>query len=182
VTARRRRIAALASLAVALAGCDVTVTEGGELVAAEARGEGGGFLEEASAVRPAGESFACTPVKLWDGDGPIHCAEGPRIRLSGIAAREADGSCSPGHPCPSASAEDARAALAALLGRTTGTASGGHLLIQGPALTCRSVGSAGGKRTAAWCTSPRSGDLSCAMVASGTVEKWDRYWRDHRCA
>jgi endonuclease YncB( thermonuclease family) len=129
-----------------------------------------------------GKSFACTPTKLWDGDGPIHCAEGPRIRLSGIAARETDGSCSPGHPCPSASAEKARDTLAGLLGRTTGTAPQGHLLIQGPALTCHAVGPAGGTRTAAWCQSPTHGDLSCAMVASGTVEKWTRYWGSHACA
>ncbi|HEX8579300.1 MAG TPA: hypothetical protein VF655_06870 [Allosphingosinicella sp.] len=138
-------------------------------------------MEQAQAARPAGESFACTPTKLWDGDGPIHCAEGPRIRLSGIAARETDGSCRPGHPCPDASAEAARDALAGLLGQTTGVAPQGHVLIEGPTLTCRSLGSAGGKRTAAWCVSPKTGDLSCAMVASGTVAKWDKYWRGHGC-
>jgi hypothetical protein len=68
-----------------------------------------------------------------------------------------------------------------LLGRTAGTAPEGHLLIAGPALSCRAVGSAGGTRTAAWCESPAHGDLSCAMVKSGTVEKWERYWRDHAC-
>ena len=58
----------------------------------------------AVAVVPAGQSFQCTPVAVWDGDGPIWCAEGPHIRLSGIAAREIDGSCRPGHPCPNADA------------------------------------------------------------------------------
>jgi endonuclease YncB( thermonuclease family) len=129
----------------------------------------------------AGKHFTCTPIMLWDGDGPIHCAEGPRVRLSGIAAREADGSCQPGHPCPGASATAARAKLASLLGRTSGTAPSGHLLIRGPALACTSDGSAGGKRTAAWCVSPLSGDLSCAMVASGTAARWGRYWRGHAC-
>lgn len=42
---------------------------------------------------PAGVSFSCTPIAVWDGDGPIWCAEGPRIRLAGVAAREIDGSC-----------------------------------------------------------------------------------------
>ena len=46
-------------------------------------------------------AFICTPVAAWDGDGPIWCKEGPKIRISGIAAREMDGSCSPGHPYPS---------------------------------------------------------------------------------
>lgn len=42
----------------------------------------------ATAVIPAGQSFQCTPTRVWDGDGPIWCAEGPHVRLSGIAARE----------------------------------------------------------------------------------------------
>jgi endonuclease YncB( thermonuclease family) len=128
-----------------------------------------------------GERFACTPTQVWDGDGPIHCAEGPRIRLAGIAAREMDGSCRPGHPCPEASAEAARDHLAGLLGRRTGSGPNGHVLIEGPALSCASEGSAGGKRTAAWCASPGQGDLSCAMVASGLALRWDRYWGGHSC-
>jgi endonuclease YncB( thermonuclease family) len=137
-----------------------------------------------SAAEPVadGTLFTCTPTLLWDGDGPIHCAEGPRIRLAGIAAREMDGSCRPGQPCPEASAEAARDALARLLGRTTGTGPHGHLLIDGPALSCASEGSAGGKRTAAWCVSPSEGDLSCAMVAGGLALRWERYWRGHACA
>jgi len=144
---------------------------------------------EAEAVQPAagavveeGAPFTCTPTQVWDGDGPIHCAEGPRIRLAGIAAREMDGSCRPGQPCPEAPAEAARDHLAGLLGRATGTGPNGHVLIDGPALSCVSEGSAGGKRTAAWCASPGRGDLSCAMVASGLALRWDRYWRGHSCA
>lgn len=41
----------------------------------------------------AGLAFSCTPVAVYDGDGPIWCAEGPRIRLTAIAAREMDGTC-----------------------------------------------------------------------------------------
>lgn len=133
------------------------------------------------AIVPAGQSFACTPVRVWDGDGPIWCAEGPRIRLSGIAAREMDGTCSANHPCPKATAEDARDTLVNLVGRPIGKSSEGHIRVQGPKLECQSLGSAGGKRTAAWCASPRYGDLSCAMVESGTALKWDRYWGNHRC-
>lgn len=47
-------------------------------------------------VVPTGHQFNCTPTRVWDGGGPIWCAEGPRVRLAGIAAREIDGdlSCS----------------------------------------------------------------------------------------
>jgi len=118
---------------------------------------------------------------VWDGDGPIWCQEGPRLRLAGIAAREIDGTCSPGHPCPPASAEDACAALVALLGAPTGVSRHGHIMLTGPTLSCRSDGSAGGNRTASWCLSPRTGDTNCAMVHGGWAARWDRYWNNHRC-
>ena len=56
------------------------------------------ILAAAVFVVPEAEIFACTPVQVWDADGPIWCAEGPRIRLHGIAAREMDGTCRHGHP------------------------------------------------------------------------------------
>ena len=48
-------------------------------------------------------------------------------------------------------------------------------------MRCRSNGSAGRGRTGAWCIIADGMDLSCAMVRTGTVLKWARYWRDHRC-
>jgi endonuclease YncB( thermonuclease family) len=135
----------------------------------------------ATAIVPSGQAFTCTPIRVWDGDGPIWCAEGPHVRLSGIAAREMDGTCNSNQPCPDASAIDARDALVRSLGRATGYSAEGHVLVSGPALRCTSVGGAGGSRTAAWCTSPKSGDVSCAMVQGGWVLRWDRYWGNHRC-
>lgn len=132
-------------------------------------------------VVPAGESFVCTPTHVWDGDGPIWCEEGPRIRLSGIAARELDGSCSDGHPCPSKSGIEARDALVRLIGEPFGVGQHGHILVRGPAMNCRSDGSGGGNRTAAWCVSPRSGDVNCAMVEGGWAARWERYWGGHVC-
>lgn len=134
-----------------------------------------------STVVPNGDNFQCTPIRVWDGDGPIWCQEGPRIRLSGIAAREIDGTCKPNHPCPAASGEAARNHLASLVGTVTGRSREGHLLVRGPALQCRSVGGGKGSRTAAWCASPRVGDLSCRMVQDGYALRWDQYWRGHSC-
>lgn len=125
--------------------------------------------------------FACTPTAVYDGDGPIWCAEGPHVRIAGIAAREADGTCRPNQPCPDASAEAARDALVGLLGRRTGMLRTGHITLIGPTMQCVSAGPAGGNRTAAWCVLADGRDLSCAMVASGTVLRWARYWRGHRC-
>ena len=130
----------------------------------------------------SGISFACTPTHVWDGDGPIWCVEGPRIRLAGIAAREIDESCRVGHPCPTAGGKAARDALVALLGGARGSAATGHVRVRGPRLVCVSQGSAGGNRTAAWCGSASTGDLSCAMVRGGWALRWPRYNGMRVCA
>ena len=135
----------------------------------------------AAAVVPAGQTFTCTPTRVWDGDGPIWCAEGPRIRLSGIAAREMDGTCRTNQPCPEVDPIASRDALAKRIGRSVGFSREGHIIIQGPAISCLSEGSAGGNRTAAWCVSPISGDLSCAMVLGGWALRWEKYWKKKRC-
>lgn len=139
------------------------------------------MLASTVSVIPAGQPFNCTPTHVWDGDGPIWCKEGPRIRLAGIAAREMDGTCRPGHPCPDADPVAARDALANLVGEPTGRSSYGHVLVVGPTMRCLSTGGAGGDRTGAWCVSPRSGDLSCAMMLGGWTALWKKFWKGHRC-
>jgi len=135
----------------------------------------------AATVIAAGQTFTCTPTRVWDGDGPIWCAEGPRLRIAGIAAREMDGTCRAHHPCPRSSGIQARDALVQILGGARGTSSTGHVLVRGPKLTCRSEGPAEGNRTAAWCRLPSGADLSCAMIRTRTVLRWDRYWKGPAC-
>jgi hypothetical protein len=129
----------------------------------------------------AGKSFKCTPIAVWDGDGPIWCAEGPRIRISGVAAREMDGTCRANQPCPAVGAIEARDKVVRLFGGATGKLKTGHITVKAPTMTCISEGGAVGSRTAAWCKSPVFGDLSCAVVASGGAVRWPRYWGGHRC-
>ena len=118
-----------------------------------------------------GERFTCTVASITDGD-TFRCEQRDlrgrsiRVRLSGVAARESDGSCSLGHPCPNASADAATAELRGLA--------------LGWSLSCRKVGATYG-RVAAFCKRADGVDLSCAMVASGTALKWQRYWGWHRC-
>lgn len=135
----------------------------------------------AAAILSPGTHFTCTPVAVWDGDGPIWCAEGPRIRLASIAAREIDESCRRGHPCPTTSGRAARDHLVALLGGSRGTLRTGHVAVHGPRLSCVSNGSAKGDRTGALCRSPEVGDLSCAMVRGGYALAWKRYGGDQLC-
>lgn len=139
------------------------------------------FALLAASVVSAGQPFACTPTHVWDGDGPVWCAEGPRLRIAGIAAREIDGTCRNNQPCPQSSAIEARDALVQILGGARGTASTGHVLVSGPKLSCRPEGSAGGNRTAAWCRLSNGADLSCAMIRTRTVLRWDRYWKGPAC-
>ena len=129
----------------------------------------------------AGSSFTCTPIAVWDGDGPIWCAEGPKIRIAGVAAREINNICKSDHPCPSVPGKVARDRLVRLLGGARGTLATGHVKVRSAPLTCLSVGSANGDRTAAWCRSPAVGDLSCAVVRAGGAVRWAKYWRRHRC-
>jgi endonuclease YncB( thermonuclease family) len=118
---------------------------------------------------------------VWDGDGPIWCAEGPKVRISGVAAREIDGTCRTGQPCPPVSGTEARDRLVRLFGGARGTLPTGHIRVRGVTLSCRSDGSAGGDRTAARCRSPQVGDLSCAVIRAGGAVRWNRYWRGPGC-
>jgi endonuclease YncB( thermonuclease family) len=106
------------------------------------------LLLAAATVIAAGQPFTCTPTRVWDGEGPIWCAEGPRIRLSGIAAREADGSCRTGQPCPDASSEASRDALVRLVGQAVGRSPQSHILVRGPAMCCVSEGGSYERTTA----------------------------------
>jgi hypothetical protein len=96
----------------------------------------------AVALVPTGQPFACTPTRVWDGDGPIWCAEGPHVRVAGIAAREIGGMCRRYQPCPKATATGSRDALVRLVGRSVGKSREGHVLVRGPAMRCVSVGDA----------------------------------------
>lgn len=128
-----------------------------------------------------GSTFKCTPIAVWDGDGPVWCAEGPKVRIAGVAAREMDGSCKMHQPCPAVPAAEARDRLVGLFGGPRGTMPQGHIRVRSPAMQCVSDGSAGGSRTAAWCMSPAFGDLSCAVIERGGAVAWPRYWREHQC-
>lgn len=139
------------------------------------------LLMIAVSVVTADQDFTCTPKRIWDGDGPIWCEEGPRIRLAGIAAREIDDNCRSNQPCPTASGAEARDALVKLIGAPTGRSVEGHVLVTSPAMRCVSEGNGVGVRTAAWCVSPLSGDVSCAMVKGGWALIWERHWRGHSC-
>lgn len=109
-------------------------------------------------------TFECRVSEIHDGD-TLRCADGTRIRLHAVAAREIDESCSPGHPCPAASAASARRALQDLAG--------------GQIIQCSQIGNSYDRVTAiCWTSSGR--EINCAMVRSGTTVLWERFDRQSR--
>lgn len=109
--------------------------------------------------------FTCTVASITDGD-TLRCTDGARVRIAGINAREHDGTCNVGAPCPAASSAEATAALSGLA--------------SGQVLSCEANGTTF-NRIAAFCRNSAGVDLSCAMIHSGTLARWDRHWRGHRC-
>ena len=129
-----------------------------------------------------GPSFTCTPVRVYDGSGPIWCAEGPKVRLWGIAVRELDNSCRPTRACPKVTGVQSRDYLVQLLGGAKGVTSSGHTIVAGPVLSCEwlNTNPQNGK-TNAWCRAPRIGDLSCAMVRGDHAALFYRHGGDKVC-
>ena len=97
----------------------------------------------------------------------LRCADGTRIRIAAINAREKDGSCAANAPCPAIRHEQAQPIVARMtLGKT---------------LQCRQVG-ASYRRVVADCTLPDGRRLSCAISATGAAAWWPDYARRYRMA
>ena len=44
----------------------------------------------AASIVASGQTFTCTPTHVWDGDGPVWCAEGPHLRGDNYGGRLSD--------------------------------------------------------------------------------------------
>ena len=113
----------------------------------------------------AGKTFPCTVQSVYDGDGPINCAERDlsgnpvAVRVRGIEAREVDNRCPRANLCPQASGAEAKAVMERLaVGR----------------LECTSFGPSY-SRVDAHCRNASGQDLSCEMLRSGTAVRWPEY-------
>lgn len=106
--------------------------------------------------------FSCQVAYVHDGD-TLRCEDGTRIRLHAVAAREADETCTRGHPCPAATAAASKAALERLVG--------------GLRIDCRRVGRSYNRITAI-CWTPEGVEVNCAMIRSGTTVVWERFNRE----
>lgn len=116
-----------------------------------------GKVSQATTAMSGG--FTCQVSSITDGD-TLRCANGTRIRLHAVAARESDETCRPGHPCPDASGASATAKLSELA--------------SGQTLTCQQTGTSY-ERVTAICRNEARVEINCAMVKSGTAVIWPRF-------
>jgi len=117
------------------------------------------------AAAAAGQAFTCTPTGVAAGDGPILCAEGPKVALAGIAAPPVNESCAQGQPCADRSGVAARDRIVQALGGAKGRTRDGYVLVQAAPMRCTWAES-GKIGTLAACSVGRS-DLGCMMVHEG---------------
>lgn len=118
-------------------------------------------------------TFSCTVTRVHDGDGPLWCSNGIKVRIAGVQAPdfESTSPCRASDPrrvnyrCDDAAAERSRRIVERLVLRQT--------------LQCEAIGKSYA-RVVARCTLPDGGSLSCAVLASGAAVRWDRYWRQYR--
>lgn len=116
---------------------------------------------DVQAPPPAADWFLCDVAYVNDGD-TLRCKDGTRVRLHAVAAREADETCSPGHPCPAATAASATAELRRLAANRT--------------ISCEPVGHSYNRVTAI-CWTPAEVEINCAMIRSGTTLVWEKFDR-----
>lgn len=118
-------------------------------------------------------SFTCAVVRVHDGDGPLWCANGIKVRIAGVQApdyvdaepcRRHDVSRA-NYRCDDAAAYRSQQIVGRLVLRQT--------------LTCEPVGMSYA-RVVARCTLADGRSLSCAVIAAGAAVRWDRYWRQYR--
>lgn len=117
-----------------------------------------------------GQNFTCDVVRVHDGDGPLTCSSGVKVRIAGVQAPDFEDA----EPCRTGKAgyvcDDGQARAAQRI--TAG-------LVLGKRLTCTAVDHSW-NRTVARCWLPDKRSLSCAVVARGAARRWPAYWRRYR--
>ncbi|WP_066723447.1 thermonuclease family protein [Sphingomonas pituitosa] len=115
----------------------------------------------------AAAPFTCTVTRVHDGDGPLWCTEGPKVRIAGVQAPDFR-SAEPcrarraGYVCNDARARASQRKVSALVLHSR--------------LACQAL-EPSYNRIVARCRLPDGRDLSCAVLAAGAATRWDRYWR-----
>jgi len=116
------------------------------------------------ALSPA-TTFSCTVTRVHDGDGPLWCSNGIKVRIAGFQAPDFE-SASPcrvadprrvNYRCDNAAAQRSQQIVE-------------HLVLRS-VLRCEAIGKSYA-RVVARCTLPDGRSLSCAVIASGAATRW----------
>lgn len=115
-------------------------------------------------------TFHCTVTRVHDGDGPLWCANGIKIRVAGIQAPDFENAepCRRGqrsYVCSDVQAKRSQQVV--------------KRLTLGKSMVCQPVDRSYA-RVVARCTLPDGRSLSCAIVAAGAATRWNTYWRRYR--
>lgn len=103
--------------------------------------------------------FLCLVVSVTDAD-TVRCADGTRVRLAAINARESDGSCRRGMVCPIMPPARAKAIVSAM--------------VLGKRLTCIPRGKSW-SRIVSDCRFQNGRRVSCDIAATGAAA-WEPTW------
>ena len=120
----------------------------------------------AAPAAPPPTTFTCVVTRVHDGDGPLWCSNGVKIRVAGIQAPDFEDTV----PCREHRAEYTCSNIAAERSRVVV-----ERLTLHQAMTCQPMGTSY-SRVVARCTLQDGRLLSCAILASGAAVRWDKYW------
>jgi endonuclease YncB( thermonuclease family) len=121
----------------------------------------------------AAGTFSCTVTRVHDGDGPLWCASGIKVRIAGVQAPDFK-SAAPCHRpdarrgnyiCDDAAATRSQQVVERIVLHQT--------------MRCQPMGTSY-KRVVARCTLGDGRSLSCTVIAAGAAVRWERYWRRYR--
>jgi len=118
-------------------------------------------------------SFTCDVIRVHDGDGPLWCRSGQKVRIAGVQAPDFESA----QPCRRPAARRAAYTCdddAAKRSRTIV-----ERLVLHHRLSCQPVDRSY-NRVVARCTLPDGRSLSCAVIAAGAATRWPAYWRRYR--
>jgi endonuclease YncB( thermonuclease family) len=118
----------------------------------------------------AAASFSCTVTRVYDGDGPLWCDNGIKIRVAGIQAPDFENTepCRRAreyYVCNNASARRSQQIVQAITLHKT--------------LVCEPVDRSYG-RVVVRCALSDGRSLSCAILMAGAATRWNRYLRKYR--
>jgi endonuclease YncB( thermonuclease family) len=115
-------------------------------------------------------TFLCLVTRVHDGDGPLWCKNGIKVRVAGVQAPDFENA----EPCrrrrPAYVCSDVKAARSQHIVEK---------LTLNRSMTCQPVGKSY-QRVVARCTLADGRSLSCAVIAAGAATRWDSYWRRYR--